>query len=440
VSIAEFQAVPYFVAFRTAKFGKPKHQGFADTHPATMNGHRILIADTYYDGFLNEWEAAIAAAPESHATNCLKRTYEDLHRDLMSRHFCVGDAYTAGFRDLGWQAHTLVLNARSLQEAWAAENSFAPNPNQKWHADIFIEQVRRFRPDVLFMQEFSIAADAILAEIRPHVGIIVGQIACSIPPNRSFSHHDLIVSSWKPIVDHFRDNHRPSEFVRLGFNDDALKSIPQADRNRNVTFVGGVGPVHADRVRLLEHVCREINIDIFGYGADSLPAEAPIHASHRGQAWGLDALNILAQSKITLNRHGDITINGAARNQFANNVRLYEATGAGALLLTDQKSDLFEIFGADREVVTYDSPDDCVQKIRYLLEHDAERRAIANAGRQRTLKDHTIRNRCKELEAVFEANRPNTIQATLDLDPRSIHAAYERDSDEGGLGVRTLRS
>ncbi|MCP4040227.1 MAG: glycosyltransferase family 1 protein, partial [bacterium] len=55
-----------------------------------------------------------------------------------------------------------------------------------------------------------------------------------------------------------------------------------------------------------------------------------------------------------------------------------------------------------REIVTYTGIDDCLEKVEYLLEHDAERGAIANAGRTRTLSQHTVRNRAKVINEVIQ--------------------------------------
>lgn len=76
-------------------------------------------------------------------------------------------------------------------------------------------------------------------------------------------------------------------------------------------------------------------------------------------------------------------------------MRLFEATGMGACLLTDRASNLSELFEADREVVTYGSADECVEKALYLLSHDAERESIARAGHARTMKEHTLAHRLR---------------------------------------------
>jgi spore maturation protein CgeB len=78
-------------------------------------------------------------------------------------------------------------------------------------------------------------------------------------------------------------------------------------------------------------------------------------------------------------------------------MRLYEATGVGTFLLTDHKRNLADLFEPGREVVAYRDADECVELAGYYLTHDEEREAIARAGQQRTLREHTWYHRMQEL-------------------------------------------
>jgi spore maturation protein CgeB len=100
--------------------------------------------------------------------------------------------------------------------------------------------------------------------------------------------------------------------------------------------------------------------------------------------YGLRMYEALRDSRITLNFHID-----AAKGRAAN-FRLFEATGAGACLVTDWQKDLNDYFDVDREVVAFHSFDECVEKVRYLLDHESERAAIAKRGQERTLRDHRL--------------------------------------------------
>lgn len=147
---------------------------------------------------------------------------------------------------------------------------------------------------------------------------------------------------------------------------------------------------------MLEYLARSTKIEFFGYGVESLNRSSPIVACHHGEVWGLEMYRALARSRVTLNRH----INVAENN--ANNMRLYEATGVGALLITDRKDNLGELFEVGKEVVAYSSPEEAAELIRYYIEHPSEARAISLAGQARTLRDHTYQRRMEELVLVLE--------------------------------------
>jgi spore maturation protein CgeB len=73
--------------------------------------------------------------------------------------------------------------------------------------------------------------------------------------------------------------------------------------------------------------------------------------------------------------------------------RTFEVPGCGGLLLTERVEHLDEYYELGREIVCFDSTEDLADRIRWLLQHESEREAIADAGYQRTLRDHTYERR-----------------------------------------------
>jgi spore maturation protein CgeB len=108
----------------------------------------------------------------------------------------------------------------------------------------------------------------------------------------------------------------------------------------------------------------------------------------RGSVFGMDMFKVLARSKICLNIHGDVV------RGYAANMRIFEATGMGSLLVTENFANMKELF-SENEVVLYDSFEQAYEKIVYLLDNEAELLTIARAGQQRTLEKHTYLQRAK---------------------------------------------
>jgi spore maturation protein CgeB len=263
-------------------------------------------------------------------------------------------------------------------------------------------QIEAADPDVVYMQDISFFPPRVLDRLRARGHLLVGQIA-SIPPGPDLLRRfDLLISSLPRLVERFRGLGIDSEYLPLAFDPVVLERSmgrgqsldPTGSRPYPVTFVGGLDS--ENRVTLLERLCRRTELSVWGYGAEVLPASSPILGRYRGEAWGLDMYAVLGKSRITVNAHRTYA------EGFANTMRMFEATGVGALLLTEEAPNLRELFQPGSEVIAYSGLDDLVEKIRFYLEHDDERVGVAAAGQARTLADHTYEQRITELTRRLE--------------------------------------
>ncbi len=360
----------------------------ATVHP------RIILAHTYYPEFLKDFYATEPSLEDLGYDRQLQR--------LLRARFSVSDAYSEGLHAAGWEAHNLVINADAIQRRWAGDHDLNLCGNvHDQRRQILAAQVEAIQPDVLYVFEWSPLGDAFLADIKRHVRLVVGQIASPLRDDRTYQAYDLMISSWPPIVEYFRDEGGDAEMLKLGFDARILDHLEHTQPEYDVTFVGGFAPSHPDRVRWLERLLAEVNVHVFGYGIENAPEGSNVRAHHHGPAWGRAMYQLLQRSRITLNRHARIDVRGRVATNVANNMRLYEATGVGSCLLTDAKENLAELFEPGQEVATYSDERECVDQICHLLGDDNERRAIANAGQNRTLRDHTYASRMCELSEML---------------------------------------
>ena len=191
-----------------------------------------------------------------------------------------------------------------------------------------------------------------------------------------------------------------AEVNHLAFEPAILDALPaQPSMDIDVSFVGTVSPDHRQRIALLEAVAGRYDLKLFGNPPQTLPAASPLHRCFQGEVWGADMYQALRRSKITLNSHIDMAGRGAG------NMRLFEATGVGAFLLTDLKDNLHTLFAPDREVAVWRSVEDCLKAIDHALGDDAARQTIARAGQARTMAQHTYRHRAAEILGFVDAIR-----------------------------------
>ena len=82
-------------------------------------------------------------------------------------------------------------------------------------------------------------------------------------------------------------------------------------------------------------------------------------------------------------------------------MRLFEATGVGACLLTDYSKSLENLFDPDSEVVTYASQEECLEKAQWLIENPRHALEIGQNARKRVLAEHTFHHRAIDLHQII---------------------------------------
>lgn len=334
---------------------------------------RCLFFNTFYDGFLTQ---EYGRHPE-----LASQSYNDQLTHLNNQLFGDADFYSSGLRKAGFEAQDLIVNCKEMQRTYAHEHGLDGT-------DLFSilqTQIDEFDPDVLYIQDLHLFQKPHL-EILKNLGRrrrIVGQIASPIPERAPLELYDLIITSFPHFVERLRAAGTRSIFQPLAFDARVLNRIDTTSRTTEVSFVGGISSMHARGTQTLIEIAEQTPLDIWGYGADALPEDHILRERHHGPVFGIDLFQAFGRSRITLNRHIDVAENNA------NNMRLFEATGCGALLITDYKDNLNSLFEIGEEVVAYRSVEEAISLIGYYRDHPDAARIIAAAGQRRTLRSHS---------------------------------------------------
>ncbi len=371
---------------------------------------KILLVDTYYDNFLKTFYK------KNKYLN--KINYEKQITSLLEENFGTSDAYSFFLRKNNIEAKDLIVNCRKLQKTWAENNNFKYSnidfkmPHKfskipflgkrisslKVLYQIAKEQIKAFKPDVLYCQDISFFSEDIINELKKEtkIKLFVGQIACPLPPKSFIKPYDLILTSFPHFVKKLNENGISCEYFRIGFDERVLSKFKTTKRDINFSFVGGISKHHNRAYKTIEYLSKKSNLQIYGYGREKLPIRSAIRKKHKGEKWGLEMFEILLRTKISFNRHINVAEN------YANNMRLYEATGMGSLLLTDKKDNLKNLFEIDKELITYTSKEEALEKYEFFIRNPIEASKIALAGQSRTLKEHTYEIRMQELKEILE--------------------------------------
>ncbi|MCX6043986.1 MAG: glycosyltransferase [Chloroflexi bacterium] len=400
---------------------------------------RLLKLTTVYPTYANAFYARQPGlAVESYAVQLAA---------LMQDAAGGADFWTHALGSLGYEATDITINLEPLQQAWAREHDLPPTEHFDATA-IALAQISAFQPDVLW---YDHPDEVLLAQIRalPHAPrLVLGWVGSAIPRNRTWRQIDLMLSCAPESVAYFHKVGLPAAHLDHGFDPRINAALQARPATIDLSFIGSIirsQDFHLQREQILVRLVEAMDITIYSASANyrwpdqakalaraglqsgvrsvqklgwfnSLLMRQPLlkrmmqgtvapvrlvnprlKSVLRPPVFGLDMFQILHDSKINLNIHAD------SSPLYASNMRLFEATGVGVCLLTDWRQNLGELFDVEREVVAYRSPEECVEKARWLLDHPAERVKIAQAGQQRVLRDHTYQVRAAHLDEIIQA-------------------------------------
>jgi len=396
-----------------------------------MKRLRFLILNTDYPEYLR-WLYRQNPGLEN-------ASYKEQMRVRNKSLFGTADFYSSNLKKLGHEALDIHVNNEFMQRAWMREHSskfdsrskisrtrgyanelllkaantplrylkplakpFIGSPtiySCKYNA-ILEAQIKYYNPDIILNHAINEIKSEFFNDLKQYYGLLIGQhAAAQLSESEDFSNYDLIITSFMPTVQWFKKRGVKAEIFKLGFEESILPQVNGwrdfKTKKIDVSFVGSFFDIHSSRTDLLETICKKFpRTKIWGPGIEHLPLNSQIRNCYQGRAWGHDMYRILGCSKITINHHGNVL-------PYANNMRLYESTGMCALLITDWKNNLSDMFNPDEEVIGYRTSEECAELINYYLKHDNEREVIARAGQRRTLSEHTYYQRMQELEGII---------------------------------------
>ena len=380
------------------------------------------------------------------------------HPDLCTRSFreqkeayeedCCGwsSSWRWGLRPYGFEVSDLVWNVEPMQRAWAREKG-----GERWERlelkQIALLQAQEIQPDLLWFDDYDQVLLKALRQEIPSIRGVLGWVGSAIPKTQVWPDLDLVLSCAPESVETLTKAGYPALCFPHSFDPAIVDRLKRHPKNARLSFIGQLvrsSEFHLQRDGLLERLAAQLPLEIRSPNAciplteelksvvkvgvchgmkalqrlgvaDSLLRRLPVLQAVAGLApeqcrpvnprlrpcikppvFGLEMFQLVADSLLTLNIHAD------SSPEFASNMRLYEATGAGSCLVSDWKRNLHQIFEPDHEVVEFKSAEECVEKVQWLLEHPDAAEEIGRAGQRRTLENYTFAHRAGRLAELLD--------------------------------------
>jgi spore maturation protein CgeB len=113
----------------------------------------------------------------------------------------------------------------------------------------------------------------------------------------------------------------------------------------------------------------------------------------------VDMVKVYAGSKIILNIQESRKNNDIVNHEvlYGANFRDFEVPMSGSMLLTQFSEELSLLYDEDKEIVTYKNEYEMIDKMKFYLKNNQQRKKIADAGHRRVLQEHTWEHRFNAL-------------------------------------------
>jgi SAM-dependent methyltransferase len=372
---------------------------------------RIVQVETFYSPYLERFYAARPhLATASHA---------DQINALVAGGFSALHNIAPYLATVGYDSHLIIANCASSQFAWLRENGGAPAAGAPIDMhETLRRQIDALNPDVLYFTDLVNFGSDFIRSLKRRPLLTAGWHAAPIIDGADWSALDLFVSGLGAMREMAsRLGAAATEAYMPGFPEWLPAGNGLADEKVDVTFAGSYFIQHVRRNARLARIGAQAAVE--GYdcafhlmAATSSPLPPPVERWRREPTFGVDMHKTLINGRIVFDARSDMTARGPDGRMYdvagreTANMRLFEATGSGAFLLTERMDNLQRYFDVGKEIETYGDEGELLEKITHYLRHPEERRAVAEAGRRRCLDEHGMSRRVGDFDAILRRRLP----------------------------------
>lgn len=273
--------------------------------------------------------------------------------------------------------------------------------NKRWNKNL-IKFCQKIKPDILFTTKGMIIYAETLLKIKATGTILINWFYENVDHqnyNRWFSkthqYYDYFFN-YDPMIGEKFGSSNNLKYLPVAVDPDhyRVQNLEQKDKERFSCDVCFVGALYPEREKLLTEVRKlGVNLKIFGW-------KNWLNSSLAGNYYGPlfspeEITKAYSLAKISLNSNLQPQNGGV-------NLKTFEIPAAGGFQISDNQPELKNIFEPGKEIETYETASELLDKIEFYLANENNRKEIALAGYRRVLKDHTLNERIKTVLKTIE--------------------------------------
>ena len=360
---------------------------------------KILYYSTVYNELIKNFENT--------NKNYLNLNFNDHTDELIE--FSRGQEFSYKYylNEIGYDVNVIYYNYDTLQKKWASEKKISNSSSYQ----ILEEQIKEIKPTIIYFQNIFLLNHDFFLEIKkkfPFIKLVICWVCSpfSKKQHEIIRNSDLVFTCNNGFLNSLMKLNKRTLKIDHAF--DERNSFNAINRTIDLSFNGSIvcnKNFHLNRFETLYYLNNKLpnfdiyskiyyKIDLFNFlNFNRLFKFYLLKNNIKEPKYGKEYLIQLHKSKICFNSHLDI-------DNYSGNMRLFEGTGSGCLMITNYTADLKNHFNDD-EIISYNSKEDALEKIKSLLNNPKEIENISTRGRNKTHKNHSYRIKANKINEIL---------------------------------------
>lgn len=354
-------------------------------------------------------------------------SYEKLLKNVFETKYSVSNNISKELNKKNYECTEIIHNLETLQEKWLRQYG---DVNSK--DEIIFQQIKYYNPDVLFIGDVNLLSKKFTEKVKSISSVkLIICFHCAPFSKKildNLKHSDIIITCTEGYKKKLKNLIKNDVFLMHHAFQNDLEINFEEKRIFDVGFLGSLflnDKLHVGRINIIYNLIKNFDksyiainfsrffiIDFIMFLLNSIIKLdflrnikifykiIYIYIFSKKPIFGKNMFDVLKNTKILINKHIEDT-------EYAGNMRLFEGTGLGCLLITDYKKDLEKLFKIDDDIVIYDSDKQIFEKINHYLNNNNLRINIAKNGYNKTRSFHNYLNRVNELDKFIKKKLKN---------------------------------
>ena len=378
---------------------------------------KFLRISSIYSGFLKNISEQIKKDD----------SYEKILKNVFEIKYSVSNNISKELNKKSYECTEIIHNLETLQEKWLRQYG---DINSK--DEIIFQQIKYYNPEVLFIGDVNLLSKKFTEKVKSiHSVKLILCFHCAPFSKKNLDNlkfADTIITCTEGYQKKIKNLIKNDVFLMHHAFQNDLEINFEEKRIFDVGFLGSLflnDKLHVGRINIIYNLIKNFDksyiainfsklfmLDFLMFILNSIIKLnffknikifykiIYIFIFSKKPIFGKNMFDVLKNTKILINKHIEDT-------EYAGNMRLFEGTGLGCLLITDYKKELEKLFKIDEDIVIYTSEKQIFEKINFYLKNNNTRINIAKNGYNKTKSFHNYLNRVNELDKFIKKKLKN---------------------------------